>query len=96
MAHKADTRPLHLFLSAAIFSTSFQVFPIFFRSPSIVLLHVSLGLPEASYVGINSAFLAFEQGGILIVPHLQEQGTSLPLLRLFRRKTASCEKHGVP
>ena len=27
------------------FSTSFRVFPIFFRSPSIVLLQVSLGLP---------------------------------------------------
>ena len=27
------------------FSTSFRVFPIFFRSPSIVFLQVSLGLP---------------------------------------------------
>ena len=46
VAHKADTRPLHWFLSAAIFSTSFQVVPIFFRSPSIVLLQVSLALPR--------------------------------------------------
>ena len=61
VAHKADTRPFHLFLSAAIFSASFQVFPIFFRSPSIVLLQVSLGLPRLLFpsagVHLNAVFV---------------------------------------
>ena len=57
VAHKANTRPFHLFLAAAIFSDSFQVFPIYFRSPSIVLLRVSLGLPR----------LLFSSAGVFVI-----------------------------
>lgn len=58
VAHNADIRYLHLCLSIAIFSTSVQVFPIFFMSPSIVLPQDSLGRPLLPFPSAGVHFRA--------------------------------------